>query len=587
MNNNLQTTLAGPPQTLAERLAPSAVEIGSNSLQISGIWVRTLFLSTLPRYLNVNWFSPVVNLDRIFDIALFVHPANSGEVLKKLRDKLGRLQAQAMEDAEQGKVRNPILDTAIGDIEQLRDQIQQGTERFFEFGVYLTIYGREEKELRETTAKIKGLLDAQLIYIKEATFRMREGFLSTLPLDNDLLNNHSPLNTDPVASTFPFVSFDLTSDSGVLYGLNTHNNSLVIFDRFGLPNYNLVVFGSSGSGKSYAVKLEILRSLMLETDVFIIDPENEYQHLAEAVNGSVINISVASKNHINPFDLPPLQAEEEFQEIFRTHILDLTGLLRLMVGETTDEENSILDEALLQTYALKDITPEANRSLGEVPLMSDLQNILEGLAGAESLVIRLRRYTEGTFSGFLNNPTNVSLNNQLVVFGIRDMEESLRPIAMYLVLNHIWAMVRAQLKKRILVVDEAWWLLKHEAGGSFLLNVAKRARKYYLGLTTISQDVQDFLSSPSGQPIVTNSALQLLMKQSQAAVDKVKEAFHLTEAEKFFLLETGVGRGLFFAGANRVGIRTVSSYVEDQIITSDPRQLLEIAQAKKELGTKS
>lgn len=584
--NHLSATagLLSSEQTnlLEDRFAPSAVHIGSNQLQLGEVLVRTLFLSTLPRYLNTNWFSPIINLDRVFDLSLFVHPTNSGEVLKKLRDKLTRLQAQAIDEANQGKVRNPILDTAIQDIESLRDQIQQGTDRFFEFGVYLTIYGRDEKELSEIESKIKGFLGGQLIYIKQATFRMKEGFFSTLPLNNDLLAAHNALNTEPISSSFPFVSYDLTSDSGVLYGINTHNNSLVIFDRFSLPNYNMVVFGSSGSGKSYVVKLELLRSLILGTDVFIIDPENEYRHLAAAVGGSAIDISVASDSHINPFDLPELQEGEEFREVFRSHLLDLTGLLKLMLGQLTPEEDSLLDEALIQTYALRDITPENNKSGGEVPSLSDFQNILEGLQGAESLAIRVRKYTEGTFSGFLNKPTNVFLDKQLVVFGIRDMEEELRPIAMYLVLNHIWAKVRAQMKKRILVVDEAWWLLKYEKGGAFLLNVAKRARKYFLGLTTISQDVQDFLSSANGRPIVTNASLRLLMKQSSAAIDLVKEAFQLTDAEKFMLLESAVGYGLFFAGDNHVGLRVVPSYMEDQIITSDPRQLMEIETAKKE-----
>lgn len=567
---------------LEDRLAPSAINIGSNHLQLGGVLTRTLFLSTFSRYLNTNWFSPIINLDRVFDISLFVHPSSSGDVLKKLRDKLARLQAQAMEEANQGKVRNPILDTAIGDIEALRDQIQQGTDRFFEFGVYITIYGRDEKELSEIESKITGFLSGQLIYIKRATFRMKEGFLSTLPLNNDTLNAHNALNTEPISSSFPFVSYDLTSDNGVLYGINTHNNSLVIFDRFSLPNYNMVVFGSSGSGKSYVVKLELLRSLMLGTDVFIIDPENEYKHLATTVGGTTVDISIASNSHINPFDLPEPQEGEEFREIFRSHILDLTGLLKLMLGELTPEEDSLLDEALIQTYALKDITTENNGGGGEVPLLSDFQSILEGLQGAESLAIRIKKYTTGTFSGFLNNPTNVSLNKQLVVFGIRDMEEELRPLAMYLVLNHIWAKVRTKMKKRILVVDEAWWLLKYEVGGLFLLNVAKRARKYFLGLTAISQDVQDFLSSVNGKPIVTNSSLRLLMKQSSAAIDTVKEAFHLTDAEKFVLLESTVGHGLFFAGDNHVGLRVIPSYIEDQIITSDPRQLMEIEAAKKE-----
>ena len=576
-NNKTKTT-----STLEEQLAPSAVNISSNSIQIGDRLARTLFISTLPRYLNTQWFSPVVNLDRVLDVSIFFHPADSGTILKKLRDKLARLQAQAIEESSQGKVRNPILDTAISDIEDLRDTIQQGTDRFCEFGVYITVYGEKEEELDETESKIRSIFEAQLIYFKPATFRMKEGFLSTLPLDNDLLNAHNSLNTEPISSIFPFVSYDLTSDSGILYGINTHNNSLILFDRFSLENYNSVVFGKSGGGKSYVVKLEILRSLMMGTDIFIIDPENEYGYLADTVGGSSINISIASDSHINPFDLPKLAEGEDFKDIFRTHILDLTGLFKLLLGELTPEESSLLDEALIQTYALKDITPENNGGNGEAPLLSDFQNILEGLAGAESMAIRIRKYTEGTFSGFLNKPTNVSLNNRLVLFSIRDMEEELRPIAMYLILNYIWTKVRTELKKRVLVVDEAWWLLKYDVGGAFLFNVAKRARKYFLGLTTISQDVPDFLNSQYGKAIVTNSSIQLLMKQSPASIDGVKQTFNLTDAEKFYLLEAAVGHGLFFAGSNHVGIRVVASYTEDQIITSDPRQLLEIEQAKKE-----
>ena len=574
----------GPTSTLDDQLAPSAISINSNSLQVGEKMTRTLFVSTLPRYLNTNWFSPIINLDRIIDIAIYFHPVDSATILKKLRDKLARLQAQAIEEANQGKVRNPILDTAIGDIETLRDQIQQGTDRFFEFGVYITVYGQNEKELEEVEQKIRGALEAQLIYIKPATFRMKEGFLSTLPLDNDLLDAHNSLNTEPISSIFPFVSYDLTSDNGILYGINTHNNSLILFDRFSLENYNSVVFAKSGAGKSYTVKLEILRSLMMGAEVFVVDPEDEYEHLADTVGGSKVKISISSDSHLNPFDIPQAGQGEEFKDVFRAHILDLTGLFKLMLGELTPEEGSLLDEALIQTYALKDITTESNNTKGEVPLLSDFQNILEGLAGAESMAIRIRKYTEGTFSGFLNRPTNVSLNNRMVVFSIRDMEDELRPIAMYLILNYIWTKVRTDIKKRILVVDEAWWLLKYEAGGAFLFNVAKRARKYYLGLTTISQDVPDFFASPYGKPIVTNSSIQLLMKQSTASIDTIKETFNLTDAEKFFLLESAVGHGLFFAGSNHVGIRVVASYTEDQIITSDPRQLLEIEQAKRDFA---
>lgn len=571
-----------PEKKFDELLAPSAVNVGSNYIQIGEKFARVLFVSTYPRYLNSNWFSQVINLDQELDIGLHFHPQDTATILKKLRDKLARLQAQALEEEEKGKVRNPVLETAINDIEVLRDKLQLGTDKFFKFGLYITIFGKDLKELDQIENKLRGILESQLIYVKPATFRMKEGFTSTLPLGKDELKIHTPLNTEVISSSFPFVSYDLTQNQGILYGINLHNNSLVLFDRFSLPNANQIVFGTSGGGKSYAVKLEVLRSIMFDTQVFIIDPEHEYKHLSDTLGGSFIKISIASNHHINPFDIPAPREDENPIEVFRSHILNLTGLLKIMLGKLTPEEESILDEALIQTYAIKDIYPEKDFTNKEPPLMKDLQNVLESMTGAESLVVRIKKYTEGTFSGFLNQPTNVSLDNQLVVFSIRDMEDELKPIAMYLILNHIWTKVRKELRKRILVVDEAWWMLKHEDGAKFLLNTAKRARKYYLGLTTISQDIPDFMNSPYGKPIVTNSSMQLLMRQSPAAIDVVKQTFNLTEAEKLTLLESKVGHGLFFAGSNHIAIRVVASYTEDQVITSDPRQILEIQEAKKE-----
>lgn len=571
-------------RTFSDLLAPSALSFSANYIQVGEKFARTLFVVTYPRYLNTNWFSPIINMDQPMDISIFIHPLDTGTILKKLRDKLGRLEAQVMEDQSAGKVRDPMLETGVNDIENLRDKLQQGTDRFFEFGLYITTYGDSVKELDETENKIRGILDAQLVYTKEATFRMKEGFFSTLPLNDDQLNVHTSLNTEPVSSLFPFVSYDLTTDRGILYGINSHNNSLVLFDRFSLENYNMVVFGKSGGGKSYAVKLEILRSLMLGTQIFVIDPENEFKYLSDTVGGTMVKISISSDEHINPFDLPKPQQDESPGDVLRSHVLNVTGLMRLMLGNLTPEEESILDEAINQTYAIKDITEHSDFSNSEPPVMADLLSVLEGMTGAQSLVTRLKKYTDGSFSGFLNNPTNVRLDNQFVTFSIRDMEEELRPIAMYLVLNYIWAKIRSDIKKRLLVVDEAWVLLRYEVGGAFLLNIAKRARKYYLGLTTISQDIPDFMNSSYGKPIVTNSSLQLLLRQSPASIDLVQQTFNLTNSEKFYLLESRVGHGLFFAGQNHVAINIVASYAEDQIITSDPRQIVEIEQAKRELS---
>lgn len=563
-------------------LAPSVFSVAPNHIRVGGLYARTIFLATYPRYLHTSWFSPVINLDRVFDVSIYVGPKNTAQILKQLRDQLARLEAQVMEESAAGKVRNPLLETAISDIETLRDRLQQGTDRFFDLGVYITFYESTLQALDDTENKLKGFLEYQLIFSRPATFRMSEGFMSTLPLGSDKLNVYTSLNTEPLSSIFPFVSFDLTSNSGILYGINTHNNSLVLFDRFDLENANSVVFGKSGGGKSYTIKVEILRSLVFGTQVMVIDPEDEYKYLAETVGGSSVKISVNSPHHLNPFDLPVPKQDETPSDVFKSHTLNLTGLFRLMMGDLTPEESNILDEAIIQTYAIKDITPESDFSKAEPPILSDFQNVLEGLTGAESMAVRIKKYTQGTFAGFLNNPTNVDLNNRFIVFSIRDMEDELRPIAMYLILNHIWTQVRRDLKKRILVVDEAWWLMKYPLGAEFLFNIAKRARKYYLGLTTISQDIPDFMATPQGKAIVTNSSMQILMKQSPAAIEVVKETFNLTDAEKYYLLEARVGFGLFFLGQNHIGIRVVASYAEDQIITSDPRQILEVEEAKKE-----
>jgi type IV secretory pathway VirB4 component len=393
------------------------------------------------------------------------------------------------------------------------------------------------------------------------------------------------MNSSPVASSFPFMSSELTSDNGVLYGINRHNNSLILFDRFSLQNANEVVFATSGAGKSYTIKLEVLRSLMMGTDVIIIDPEFEYKHLSDAVGGTYINISISSENKINPFDLPRAIGEEaKAGDIIRSAVITVKGLIKLMVGNLTHEEDSIIDRALLETYAKKDITPDSDLSKVEPPIMQDLQDILEGMEGGADLALRLRKYTQGTFSGLFNSPTNVKMDNQLICFSVRDLEDELRPIAIYSIVNYIWNIVRSELKKRILVIDEAWWMMQNEDSAKFIFALVKRCRKYYLGVTTITQDVNDFLTSPYGKAIVTNSSLQLLLKQSPAAIDLVQKTFMLTEGEKYLLLECGVGEGIFFAGNRHAAIKIVSSYTEDQLITSDPRQLLEIEEAKKEFA---
>jgi conjugal transfer ATP-binding protein TraC len=572
---------------LRDFIAPSALEINPNFLRLGEKVARVVFVFSYPRYLHTSWFSPIINMDKMFDISIFIHPVDTSMVLSQLRKKVAQVQSQISLREEKGLVRDPILDTAFHDLENLRDQLQQGSEKLFNVGVYMTIYANTTDELNKAEAEIRAILEAKLVYTKPALFRQEGGFQSTLPLNTDLLENHNFLNSSSVSSTFPFVSADLTSNKGILYGINRHNNSLILFDRFSLGNANSVTFAVSGSGKSYTAKLEILRSLMFDIDIIVIDPENEYEYLSQTVGGKFFRISLTSPHHLNPFDLPIPREDESPSDVFRSNTINLIGLFRIMLGGLTPEEDSILDNAIVETYASRDITIDSDFSKITPPTLSDLALVLAGTEGGEVLAIKLKKFTEGTWSGFLNQQTNIDINNRLVVFSIRDMEEELRPVAMYIVLHYIWNIVRSKLKKRLLVVDEAWILMRHDDGASFLYGIAKRGRKYYLGLSTITQDASDFLSSTYGKPLVTNSSLQILLKQSPATIDVLVDAFNLTEEEKFLLLESERGEGIFFAGLKHVAIKVIASYTEDQVITSDPAQLLAIKKAKEDFAAAS
>ncbi|MCW9054938.1 MAG: DUF87 domain-containing protein [Candidatus Pacebacteria bacterium] len=565
---------------LKDVIAPSALKVTPKELHLGDKIARTFFVISYPRFLNESWFSPIINLDKVFDVSIQIHPTDTAAVLRKFQKKVAEIQSQISIREEKGLVRDPKLDTAYGDLEALRDQLQQAQEKIFDVGLYITIYGDSTDELDKVESEIKSMLESKLVYLKPALFQQEQGFRSVFPDATDELNVHSKLNSSPLSSIFPFISFDLTSDRGILHGINRHNSSLVLFDRFSLENYNSVMFAKSGAGKSYAIKLEILRTLMFDTEVIVIDPEREYEYMAEATGGRYFNISLSSEHHINPFDLPIPREDENPADIIRSQIINLVGLFRIMLGGLTPEEDAIIDHAITETYALKDITPQSDFSHIEPPLLSDFELVLAGMEGSESLVQRLHKYTRGTWSGFINRPTNVDINKKFVVFSVRDMEDDLKPVAMYIITHFIWNMVRKQLKKRLLVIDEAWWMMKSEDTASFLFGIAKRGRKYFLGLATITQDVSDFLDSPYGAPMISNSSIQLLMKQSPTSVDKVQEVFKLSDEEKYLLLESDVGEGIFFAGLKHVAIKVVASYTEDQIITSDPSQILAMKKNK-------
>ncbi|MDE2037598.1 MAG: DUF87 domain-containing protein, partial [Patescibacteria group bacterium] len=568
---------------LKDVIAPSALKISPKEVNLGEKVGRTLFVISYPRFLDESWFAPIINLDKVFNVSIFIHPVDTARILRHFQKKVAEVQSQISTREDKGLVRDPALDTAYQDLETLRDQLMQAQEHLFDVGVYITIFADSDGELDKLESEIKSILESKLVYLKPALFQQEQGFKSVIPIADDQLNVHSKLNSSPLSSVFPFVSFDLTSDKGILYGINRHNSSLVLFDRYSLENYNSVTFAVAGAGKSYCTKLEILRTLMFDADVIVIDPEKEYEYMAEATGGKYFNISLNSEHHINPFELPAVAEDESASDVLRSNIINLVGLFRIMLGGLSQEEDAIIDRAITETYALKDITAESDFTSVEPPLLSDFELVLAGMEGADSLVQRLSKYTKGTWSGFINRPSNVEINSKFIVFSLRDMEDELKPVAMYIVTHYIWNSIRKLRKKRLLVIDEAWWMMKSEDTASFLFSLAKRGRKYYLGLATITQDVDDFMKSPYGLPILTNSSIQILLKQSPTIIDHIQQTFNLTDEEKYLLLESDVGEGIFFVGLKHVAIQIRASYTEDQIITTNPAQMNQIEQAKKEL----
>ena len=559
--------------TLRDLISPSSLEFQSDHFRIGTKYGRTIYIYGYPRELYTGWLSSIINMDEVLDVSMYIYPADSAVIMKNLTKKVTQLEASMDINSEKGKVRDPELEAAISDAEELRDQLQVGAERFFRYALYITVYADSLDELQFVQHKIENIFGQQMVYTKVASSQQEQGMNSTMPQCTDQLQIRRNMNTGAISTSFPFTSADLTQEKGILYGINMHNNGLVIFDRFSLENANMVVFAKSGAGKSYTVKLEALRSMMVGTEVLIIDPENEYQKLADAVGGSYIRLSLNSDVRINPFDLPKVVDAEDANDALRANLVTLHGLFRLMLGGgvLSPNEEADLDQALIDTYARVGITSDPLTHTAPPPTIINLYDTLEHMGGTgHSLAQRLRKYTTGTFAGIFSQQSNIEINNQMVVFNIRDLEDELRPVAMYIVLNHIWNITRADQRKRMLIVDEAWQLMKYEDSASFLFSLAKRARKYYLGLTTITQDVEDFMSSKMGRAIVSNSSMQLLLKQSSSAVDVLSDVFKLTNEERKRLSSFPVGQGLFFAGQNHVHISIVASNTEDALITTNP-----------------
>ena len=560
--------------TLRDLISPSSIEINSDYFRLGTKYGRTLYIYGYPRTLATGWLSSIINMDEVLDVSMYIYPVDTTIVMKNLTKKVTQLEASMTINNEKGRVRDTELEAAIMDAEQLRDQLQLGEEQFFRYGLYITMWGDSLEELKFVQNKVESELGRQMVFSKVASSQQEQGLNSTIPQCSDQLQIRRNMNTGAISTSFPFTSADLTQENGILYGINLHNNGLVIFDRFTLENANMVVFAKSGAGKSFAVKLEALRSMMMGTEILIIDPENEYQKLCDAVGGSYIRLSLNSDVRINPFDLPKVVDEEDSNDALRANLVTLHGLFRIMLGGTqglNPVEEADLDQAIIDTYARAGITSDPLTHNAPPPTIMNLFDTLLHMGNTgPSLAQRLRKYTTGTFAGIFSQQSNVDINNQMVVFNIRDLEDELRPVAMYIVLSHIWNVVRASQKQRMLIVDEAWQLMKYDDSANFLFSLAKRARKYYLGLTTVTQDVEDFIGSKMGRAIVANSSMQLLLKQSASAVDVLADVFKLTEEEKRRLANFPVGQGLFFAGQNHVHIQIIASETEESLITTNP-----------------
>ncbi len=555
-------------------IAPEAIEVDFSDLKINNTYFRTLFVAGYPRFVNANWLSPLINFNHSLTISMFIYPIDGKGVIDDLRRKIAEMEAEIQSDIQRGRVVNIDTQVKLEDARTLQEQLAKGAERFFHFGLYITIRETNLEKLNNITQQIKSTLGALMIIAKTATLQMEEAFKTTLPTGKDYLKINRNMDTTSLATTFPFTSSELTANEGLVYGLNEHNDSLVIFDRFSLENANMTVFAKSGAGKSYMVKLEILRSLLFDTEVIIIDPEDEYRTLAQAVGGSYIDFSLSSSSRLNPFDLP--QLEDPDPDELPRKIISLHTLMKIIMGQLTPREEAILDRALIATYRMKGITKDPQTYAKTPPLIEDLYKILVGMENdlGQSLADRLEKFIKGSFQGIINQPSNVSLNKQLTVFGIRNLSDELRPLAIFIILDYVWTKIKNRLKRRFLVVDEAWYLMRHPDSAAFLYSIAKRARKYYLGLTTITQDVEDFLNLEQGKAIVTNSSLQMLMKQSAAAINKLANTFYLSQGERHLLLSAEVGEGIFFAGSNHVALKVIASPEEHKLITTNPQELL-------------
>jgi len=561
-------------------IAPSAIEVDFDHIKVGSTYYRTLFVVGYPRYVQANWLAPLINFEHTLEISMFSYPVAAKGVLDDLKRKVTEMEATIANDIQHGHVIDPVVQAALEDAQILQEELVKGAERFFQFGLYISIPADSLTELDDITKQVESTVGALLLVPKHASLQQEEAFKTTLPQGTDHLVITRNMDTTSLATTFPFISSTLSSNSGIMYGINEHNGSLIIFDRFTQENANSVIFAKSGAGKSYLVKLEALRSLMFGAEILVIDPEEEYKNLCQAIGGEYISFSFNSPAKINPFDLSGVYEEGENE--LGLKILSLHGFLRVIMGELAPSEDATLDKALVAAYKAKGITPDPATQKNEPPLMEDLYKALLGMEEPEAkgLADRLERFIKGSLMGIFNQQSNMDIRNTFTVFSIKDLEDKLRPIAMYLILDFIWTRVKNDLRKRLLIVDEAWYLMQYPDSATFMYSIAKRARKYFLGVTTITQDVEDFLATDYGKAIVTNSSIQILLKQSPAAIDQVADVFYLSEGEKHLLLAADIGEGIFFAGPNHVAMRVVASPDEHALVTTKPEEVLEMQQQK-------
>jgi conjugal transfer ATP-binding protein TraC len=566
----------GKPLAVTDIIAPPAIEVDFDLLKIGDWYYRSLFVAGYPRFVSANWLEPLVSFNHTLDISMYIYPTRSEEILENLKRKVGEMEATIQSDLKRGRVIEPSVQVALEDALALQQELAKGSERFFQFGLYVTIPAKTREDLDKTTKSVEATLGSLLIVTKKSILQMEEGLKTTLPMGKDRLLVTRNMDTTSLATTFPFTTSELTANEGILYGLNEHNDSLIIFDRFTLENANSVVFGKSGGGKSYMVKLEIMRSLMFDTEVIVIDPENEYEALTHTLGGEYIRFRFGSATKLNPFDLALLGNDGSSQTELSQKVLSLHGFFRVVMGKLTPTEDALLDRALILTYKQKGITPDPATHAKEPPLMEDLYKTLVGMEEtlAKGLADRIEKFVKGSLVGIFDQQTNIEIRNQLTVFSIRDLEDELRPIAMYLILDFIWNKVRHNKKRRLLIVDEAWYMMKYPDSAQFLYGIAKRARKYYLGLTTITQDVEDFMATEMGKAIIQNSSMQILLKQSTAAIETIAQVFYLSEGEKHLLLAADVGQGLFFAGPAHAAMRVIASPEEHDVATTKPQEAL-------------